>query len=111
MSRFAIQGGHVIQSACDVLRDHYVIVENATISAVTRELPAGITEVLGGPHDIVIPGLINTHTHAPMTLFRGMADDLPLMTWLQDYIFPAEAKHVNREFVYIGSLLAALPTS
>ncbi|MCU0577127.1 MAG: amidohydrolase [Desulfobacterota bacterium] len=107
MSRFAIQGGHVIQSACDVLRDHYVIVENATISAVTRELPAGITEVLGGPHDIVIPGLINTHTHAPMTLFRGMADDLPLMTWLQDYIFPAEAKHVNREFVYIGSLLAA----
>ncbi|HPI92634.1 MAG TPA: amidohydrolase [Deltaproteobacteria bacterium] len=107
MSRFAVQGGYVVRSARDVLRDHYVIVENSTISAVSPDLPGDITEVLGGPQDIVMPGLINTHTHAPMTLFRGIADDLPLMTWLQDYIFPAEAKHVNREFVYIGSLLAA----
>ncbi len=107
MSRFAVQGGHVITHARSVLKDHYVIVEDSTISAITADLPPDITEVLGGPQDIVMPGLINTHTHAPMTLFRGMADDLPLMTWLQDYIFPAEAKHVNRDFVYIGSLLAA----
>lgn len=107
MSRFAVQGGYIVRSARDVLRDHYVIIEDSTISAVSPDLPADITEVLGGPQDIVMPGLINTHTHAPMTLFRGIADDLPLMTWLQDYIFPAEAKHVNREFVYIGSLLAA----
>jgi len=48
---------------------------------------------------IVLPGLINTHTHAPMTLFRGLADDLPLMEWLQEVIFPAEAENVDEEFV------------
>ena len=107
MSRFAIQGGYVIRAPHDVLKDQYVIVEDSLIRDVTPDLPADITEVLGGPHDIVMPGFINTHTHAPMTLFRGMADDLPLMTWLKDYIFPAEARFVDREFVYIGSLLAA----
>ncbi len=54
---------------------------------------------------IIMPGLINTHTHAPMTCFRGLADDLPLMTWLNDYIFPAEA-NLNPDMVYKGSLLA-----
>lgn len=54
---------------------------------------------------IIMPGLINTHTHAAMTLFRGLADDLPLMTWLNDYIFPAEAK-LNPDRVYQGALLA-----
>ncbi len=107
MSRFAVQGGYVIKTGNDVLKDHYVIVEDSTVAGFSPELPEDIAEVIGGPHDIVMPGLINTHTHASMTLFRGIADDLPLMTWLQDHIFPAEAKHVNREFVYIGSLLAA----
>ncbi len=54
----------------------------------------------------LIPGLINTHSHAAMTLFRGLADDLPLMEWLNDYIWPAEAKWVNSEFVQDGSELA-----
>jgi 5-methylthioadenosine/S-adenosylhomocysteine deaminase len=54
---------------------------------------------------IVMPGLINAHTHAAMTCFRGMADDLPLMTWLNHHIFPAEAK-LNHEQVFFGSLLA-----
>ena len=107
MGRFAVQGGYIIKTANDVLKDKYVIVENSTIENITDTLPEDIDTVLGGPCDIVMPGLINTHTHAPMTLFRGMADDLPLMTWLQDYIFPAEAKYVDKEFVYIGSLLAA----
>jgi 5-methylthioadenosine/S-adenosylhomocysteine deaminase len=57
---------------------------------------------------IVLPGLINTHTHAPMVLYRGLADDLALMDWLQKYIFPAEAKTVSPEFVRIGTRLAAL---
>ncbi len=57
---------------------------------------------------IVMPGLINTHTHAPMVLFRGLADDLALMDWLQSYIFPAEAKTVTPEFVRAGTRLAAL---
>ena len=57
---------------------------------------------------IVLPGLINTHTHAPMVMYRGLADDLALMDWLQKYIFPVEAKTVSPEFVRIGTRLAAL---
>ncbi|HVD93314.1 MAG TPA: amidohydrolase [Vicinamibacterales bacterium] len=57
---------------------------------------------------VVMPGLINTHTHAPMVLFRGLADDLALMDWLQKYIFPAEAKTVSPDFVRAGTRLAAL---
>ncbi len=56
----------------------------------------------------MLPGLINTHTHAPMVLYRGLADDLALMEWLQKYIFPAEAKTVSPEFVRAGTRLAAL---
>jgi 5-methylthioadenosine/S-adenosylhomocysteine deaminase len=54
---------------------------------------------------VVLPGLINSHTHAAMTLFRGLADDLPLMDWLQKYIFPAEA-HLTGDLVYWGTMLA-----
>jgi 5-methylthioadenosine/S-adenosylhomocysteine deaminase len=57
---------------------------------------------------VVLPGLINTHTHAPMVMYRGLADDLALMDWLQKYIFPAEAKTVSPEMVRIGTRLAAL---
>ena len=57
---------------------------------------------------IVIPGLINAHTHAPMVLYRGLADDLRLEEWLQKYIFPAEAKTVSPEMVRVGTRLAAL---
>jgi 5-methylthioadenosine/S-adenosylhomocysteine deaminase len=57
---------------------------------------------------VVMPGLINTHTHAPMVLYRGLADDLALMDWLQKYIFPAEAKTVTPAFVRTGTRLAAL---
>jgi 5-methylthioadenosine/S-adenosylhomocysteine deaminase len=57
---------------------------------------------------IVLPGLVNTHTHAAMTLLRGLADDLPLDRWLTENIFPAEGKNVSPEFVYDGTLLAAL---
>jgi 5-methylthioadenosine/S-adenosylhomocysteine deaminase len=55
---------------------------------------------------LVMPGLVNGHTHAAMTCFRGLADDLELMDWLNNYIFPAEAKNVNEELEYWGSLLA-----
>ena len=57
---------------------------------------------------VVLPGLVNTHTHAPMVLYRGLADDLALMEWLQKYIFPAEAKTVTPEFVRAGTRLAVL---
>jgi 5-methylthioadenosine/S-adenosylhomocysteine deaminase len=53
-----------------------------------------------------MPGLVNAHTHAAMSLFRGLADDLPLKTWLENHIFPAEKRWVNEEFVYWGTLLS-----
>ena len=56
---------------------------------------------------LIMPGLINAHTHAPMTLFRGIADDLPLETWLHKYIWPAEAKWLSPDFVRLGTQLAA----
>ena len=63
---------------------------------------------LDRPGAIITPGLINTHTHAAMSLFRGLADDLRLQEWLEKYIFPAEAKNVDQEFVRWGTRLACL---
>ncbi len=55
---------------------------------------------------VLIPGLVNLHTHAAMSLLRGLADDLPLMQWLQNHVWPAEAQHVSAQFVHDGTLLA-----
>jgi 5-methylthioadenosine/S-adenosylhomocysteine deaminase len=63
--------------------------------------------VIEGKGQLAMPGLINAHNHCAMTLFRGLADDLELMTWLHEHIFPAEAAHVNEEMVYWCSKLAA----
>ncbi|MGQ0732691.1 MAG: amidohydrolase [Acidobacteriota bacterium] len=63
-------------------------------------------DVIDARGGVVMPGLINTHTHAPMVLYRGLADDLALMEWLQKYIFPAEAKTVSPAFVRTGARLA-----
>ena len=63
------------------------------------------TEVIDAGEGIIMPGLVNTHCHLPMTLFRGLADDLPLMEWLNEHIFPAEAQHISPESVYLGTLL------
>ena len=65
------------------------------------------SKIIDAADCLVMPGLINGHCHAAMTLFRGLADDLPLMIWLNEHIFPAEAKHVSREMVYWCSKLAA----
>ncbi|MBI9075123.1 MAG: amidohydrolase [Desulfatibacillum sp.] len=62
-------------------------------------------KVLDARGGIIMPGLVNAHTHASMTCFRGLADDLPLMTWLNDHIFPAEAR-LTEDMVYKGALLA-----
>jgi 5-methylthioadenosine/S-adenosylhomocysteine deaminase len=58
------------------------------------------------PNHAVLPGFVNAHTHSPMTLFRGLADDLPLMEWLNNHIWPAEAKWLNNEFIKDGTDLA-----
>jgi 5-methylthioadenosine/S-adenosylhomocysteine deaminase len=82
------------------------IVAVDTPEAVTARLTA--SDTIDATGQVVMPGLINTHTHAPMVLYRGLADDLALMDWLQKYIFPAEAKTVSPEFVRAGTRLATL---
>lgn len=64
-------------------------------------------KMIAADHSLIMPGFVNCHTHAAMTCFRGIADDLELMDWLNNYIFPAEAKNVNPELAYWGSLLGA----
>jgi 5-methylthioadenosine/S-adenosylhomocysteine deaminase len=78
-----------------------------TIHFVGRKGEASMDagKTLDAEGGLILPGLINSHTHAAMTLFRGLADDLPLMDWLNDYIFPVEKK-MNAEFVRVGTLLA-----
>ena len=64
-------------------------------------------EVIDGAGMALVPGLVNAHTHAAMTLFRGFADDLPLMVWLEEHIWPAEAR-LEPEHVYWGTRLACV---
>ncbi len=63
-------------------------------------------EIFDARGDLIMPGLVNTHTHLPMSLFRGLADDLPLEKWLQEHIFPAEAKYITPESVQTGARLS-----
>ena len=85
-----------------------VLIEGNRIARIALGIaaPAG-AEVLDGTDKAIIPGFINTHTHASMTLFRGYGDDLPLMTWLEDYIWPVEAQMTAHD-VYVGARLACL---
>lgn len=79
------------------------IVAVGTASEIARRFTAGQT--INALNKVVIPGLINTHTHIPMSLFRGISDDLDLQEWLTKYIFPAEAKNVTEDFVRVGTRL------
>ena len=92
------------------LADHAVVIKDGRIAAVLPSEPALLAypnaPVLTLPTHALLPGLINLHTHAAMSLMRGLADDLPLMQWLNGHIWPAEAKHVSPDFVYDGTLLA-----
>jgi 5-methylthioadenosine/S-adenosylhomocysteine deaminase len=109
-----VTGGIVVtqNAARQVLNPGAVAIAGSKIVDVDRPdaIAARYTaaETIDARGRIVLPGLINTHTHAPMVMYRGLADDLALMDWLQKYIFPAEAKTVSPEFVRIGTRLAAL---
>jgi len=85
----AVQGGRVVAVG--------------SLAEIDRQYAA--REVVNAGGKVVIPGLINGHTHVPMTLFRGLADDLDLQEWLTKYIFPAEAKNVTEDFVRVGARL------
>lgn len=95
------QGTLIENGAVAVSADR--IVEVGKEDALTASYQA--TKTIDAQGGIIMPGLVNTHTHAAMTCFRGLADDLPLMTWLNDYIFPAEAK-LTFDIVYDGTRLA-----
>ncbi len=101
-----VDGGNRVLAPGAVAIDGRDIVAVDTVEAVAARFNA--SETIDASGQIVMPGLINTHTHAPMVLYRGLADDLALMEWLQKYIFPAEAKTVSPEFVRAGTRLAAL---
>ncbi len=91
------------------------IIENGTIAIKDGKIAVVSTgdganqlrakQIINAEGKIVVPGLINTHTHIPMTLFRGIADDLDLKQWLEQYIFPAEARNVDEDFVRVGTRL------
>jgi len=93
------------------LADHAVAIDAGRIVALLPSAQARARfearEVVVLERHALIPGLVNLHCHAAMTLMRGIADDVALMSWLKDHIWPAEAKHVSDEFVHDGSLLAA----
>jgi len=107
-----VQGDYVVSmdEAGTVFENGAVAVDDGLILAVgpadeiTAEFSA--SQTLDGEGRIVMPGLINGHSHAAMTLLRGVADDLALMDWLNNYIFPAEVQFVDPEFVRIGTELA-----
>ena len=91
--------------------DGAVVVTGDTITAVgpRAELEARYEtrQIIDAKNKLVLPGFINGHTHVPMTMFRGLHDDVTLNDWLYKYIFPAEAKNVNEDFVRWGTRLAA----
>jgi len=95
----------------NVVLEHHAVAVNA--DRIVAILPIGEARQAFAPRErvelgehVLIPGLINTHTHNPMTLLRGLADDLPLMVWLQQHIWPVEAKVIGPEFVRDGVELA-----
>ena len=107
-----VEGSSIVtmDSNHTVIEDGAVVISDGVIIALgKREDIASrytATTTLGGDDRIVLPGLVNGHSHAAMTLLRGVADDLDLMDWLNNYIFPAEVEFVDAEFVRIGTELA-----
>src|SRR3954466_3077828 len=109
-----VTGGTVIteNAAHRILTPGAIAISGTDI--VDVDTPAAIAtqdqapETIDARDQIVLPGLINTHRHAPMVMYRGLADDLALREWLEKYIFPAEAKTVSPELVRVGTRLAAV---
>ncbi len=91
----------ILNGAVAVKADKIVAV--GASSEIARQFSS--KQIINADGKVIIPGLINAHTHIPMTLFRGIADDLDLQEWLTKYIFPAEAKNVSEDFVRVGTQL------
>lgn len=100
-----------VRPMASVLANHSLLVRDGRIAALLPTPEAdgwSVAEHVRLPDHVLIPGLVNLHTHAAMNLLRGYADDLPLMTWLTEHIWPAEGRHVSPAFVRDGTRLACL---
>lgn len=93
----------VTPHARTLIKDHLLAEVNSALFT-----PGQGAKIIDCSGCLIIPGLVNAHCHAAMSMLRGLADDLPLDRWLNDYIFPAEAKHANPRFVYLGTKLSAV---
>jgi 5-methylthioadenosine/S-adenosylhomocysteine deaminase len=104
-----IQNGMILtlDPQLTVIENGIVAIKGDTIAHIGSDMYPSLSasKIIDAHGGIILPGLVNGHTHAAMTLFRGLADDLPLMEWLSNYIFPAESR-MDADFVYTGSLLA-----
>lgn len=89
----------------EILKDVDLLIKDGTISGIGRELPEGENKIIDCSGMVVLPGLINAHTHSSMTLLRGISDNKKLDDWLHEDIFPAEEK-MDEDDIYVGSLLA-----
>ena len=113
-AQLVVMGGTIVTFDPDgrVIEDGAVAIEDGRIAAVgpAAEIEGAYPEArrIDAAGGLILPGLINAHTHAPMVFFRGLADDLDLMEWLEEVVFPAEAEHVDQELVRWGTRLACL---
>ena len=107
-----IQGGMVLtlDEQDSIIDPGDIAIKGDTILEIGPDLMAKYpgSEVLEARGQLVMPGLVNAHIHAAMTLFRGLADDLALMDWLKNHIFPAESRYMSADNVYLGTLLACI---
>ncbi len=104
----AIEGGTALTMSAEmeIIENVAIGIQGNLIARVDSNCHIPAHKTIDAKGHLVLPGLINTHTHLPMVCFRGLADDLPLMDWLNHHIFPMEAHFVNKEMVYDSSILA-----
>ena len=112
MNSIVIHNGTIItmNSALDIIENGMVCIKNdelVKIDSLESDSPIPEAEtIINAKGGIIMPGLVNSHTHLPMSIFRGLADDLPLSVWLNEHMFPAESKYIAPESVRIGTLLS-----
>ncbi|AKB77530.1 S-adenosylhomocysteine deaminase [Methanosarcina horonobensis HB-1 = JCM 15518] len=109
MADVIIKNAYVLTMNPDAgdLKNGTIVIEDGKITEIGEKTKESAETVIDAKGSVVMPGLVNTHTHAAMTLFRGYADDLQLADWLENHVWPAEAQ-LTAEDVYKGSLLACL---
>jgi 5-methylthioadenosine/S-adenosylhomocysteine deaminase len=110
-----IKGGTILtmNPSFEIIEDGHIAIQGNRIISVgnkndSERYSLSAAEIIDASHSLILPGLINCHTHAAMSCFRGLADDLNLHEWLNQYIFPAEEAFVTEEMVYFGTLLSCI---